>query len=342
MKFQQKYKHLKYKTYVLNKNIGIYEFHIQERSTSDYRAVIYNHLRSDGYRYLAQFDTFAEASDYLYGLYNRYYKWYRIFSKQKLSRLPFFERLSIYWDNFIEYKFVELILDGIIYISRCFGTALLFPVIYIAKCLIGLPAALKEFFSETHFTAWDSLTDILTFKSFRHASKLTIYPEQEWVRKQLCNTWQDKPELIQHILFEGIVHFVECEGGLGPQYYKGKKKQRFDKFWMVRAYKTEGCKPSSIHEEQTLADDIIAYDLITDAYLYITKHREDILTAMQYIEMRNLTKSDIKISCLTRIEDYPETEKRAGHEYIGLTQKLYTEDQRVLGNIIKVLPYLWT
>ena len=46
--------------------------------------------------------------------------------------------------------------------------------------------------------------------------KITAFfnPRQKWLTKHIPNTWQDKPELIQDILFACLVHYVEEEEGL--------------------------------------------------------------------------------------------------------------------------------
>lgn len=46
--------------------------------------------------------------------------------------------------------------------------------------------------------------------------KITAFfnPRQKWLTKHIPNTWKDKPELIQDILFACLVHYVEEEKGL--------------------------------------------------------------------------------------------------------------------------------
>ena len=46
--------------------------------------------------------------------------------------------------------------------------------------------------------------------------KITAFfnPRQKWLTKHIPNTWQDKPELIQDILFACLIHYVEGEEGL--------------------------------------------------------------------------------------------------------------------------------
>lgn len=39
-------------------------------------------------------------------------------------------------------------------------------------------------------------------------------PRQKWLTKHIPNTWKDKPELIQDILFACLIHYVEEEKGL--------------------------------------------------------------------------------------------------------------------------------
>jgi hypothetical protein len=39
-------------------------------------------------------------------------------------------------------------------------------------------------------------------------------PKQKWLTKKIPRTWCDKPELIQSLLFEILVHYVEEEDGL--------------------------------------------------------------------------------------------------------------------------------
>lgn len=41
-------------------------------------------------------------------------------------------------------------------------------------------------------------------------------PRQKWLTKHIPNTWRDKPELIQDILFACLVDYVEQEEGLIP------------------------------------------------------------------------------------------------------------------------------
>jgi hypothetical protein len=46
--------------------------------------------------------------------------------------------------------------------------------------------------------------------------KITAFfkPRQKWLTKHIPNVWQDKPELIQDILFACLIHYVEEEKGL--------------------------------------------------------------------------------------------------------------------------------
>lgn len=46
--------------------------------------------------------------------------------------------------------------------------------------------------------------------------KITAFfnPRQKWLTKHIPNTWQDKPELIQDILFACLIDYVEEEEGL--------------------------------------------------------------------------------------------------------------------------------
>lgn len=46
--------------------------------------------------------------------------------------------------------------------------------------------------------------------------KITAFfnPRQKWLTKHIPNTWKDKPELIQDILFACLIHYVEEEEGL--------------------------------------------------------------------------------------------------------------------------------
>ena len=46
--------------------------------------------------------------------------------------------------------------------------------------------------------------------------KITAFfnPRQKWLTKHIPNTWKDKPELIQDILFACLIHYVEEEKGL--------------------------------------------------------------------------------------------------------------------------------
>ena len=46
--------------------------------------------------------------------------------------------------------------------------------------------------------------------------KITAFfnPRQKWLTKHIPNTWKDKPELIQDILFACLIDYVEGEEGL--------------------------------------------------------------------------------------------------------------------------------
>lgn len=43
-------------------------------------------------------------------------------------------------------------------------------------------------------------------------------PRQKWLTQSIPNTWCDKPELIPHLLFTCLVHYVEKEEGLRDSY----------------------------------------------------------------------------------------------------------------------------
>jgi len=43
-------------------------------------------------------------------------------------------------------------------------------------------------------------------------------PKQRWLTKKIPNHWMDKPELIQLVLFETLIDYVENEEGLKDQF----------------------------------------------------------------------------------------------------------------------------
>jgi hypothetical protein len=43
-------------------------------------------------------------------------------------------------------------------------------------------------------------------------------PKQRWLIKKIPNHWMDKPELIQLVLFETLIDYVENEEGLKDQF----------------------------------------------------------------------------------------------------------------------------
>jgi len=43
-------------------------------------------------------------------------------------------------------------------------------------------------------------------------------PKQSWLIKKIPNHWMDKPELIQLVLFETLIDYVENEEGLKDQF----------------------------------------------------------------------------------------------------------------------------
>lgn len=67
---------------------------------------------------------------------------------------------------------------------------------------------MKLFNKFTWYLRWDA------FKAF-------FNPRQKWLTKHIPNTWKDKPELVQDILFACLIHFVEEEKGLHDEsFYK--------------------------------------------------------------------------------------------------------------------------
>ena len=52
------------------------------------------------------------------------------------------------------------------------------------------------------------------WKDLQYKLSAFFNPRQKWLTKHVPNTWKDKPELIQDILFACLIHYVEEEEGL--------------------------------------------------------------------------------------------------------------------------------
>lgn len=54
-------------------------------------------------------------------------------------------------------------------------------------------------------------------KSIWSSIKDFFFPKQRWLTNKIPNHWMDKPELIQLVLFEILIDYVENEEGLQDQ-----------------------------------------------------------------------------------------------------------------------------
>lgn len=327
---------------MLNRSVGEYEFHLQERSASDFRVIAYNSLRSDGYRYLAEFSDYEQAREYLFRVYRYYKHIYTKASDHIWNQMPLSTKISTIWDTIRDNSTIDTVSTILFGILRCLSTLLLFPIIYAFVCLKHLPKYLTTFFAETHVNIWYSLKDIFTLSPLRDAISVCMHPRQEWLSKELTLTWQDKPELITDILFANIIHFVEQEGGLGKEFYKGKGKQHFDKFWTVDAYKAGEWAPINQVDIDTLNQDTKNKQLLTDIYIYITKEREAMIARMREIECNKLLSHPLYIKGFTRIENLSPEDIATRGEYLDLTKRLYDKDLEVMHAVVDISPYLWS
>jgi hypothetical protein len=138
------------------------------------------------------------------------------------------------------------------------------------------------------------------FRVFREPSMLTnrfwrddvilpittwFNPRQKWLTRIIPNRWCDKPELIQLVLFETLIDFVENEKGLS-QLDIDWKKELEDK-----------------HVSQEYVDNVFkVYTELRDVYNYIKNERRTFEESLDWKVERELDRRDLE--AMTTIVKY--------------------------------------
>jgi hypothetical protein len=151
---------------------------------------------------------------------------------------------------------------------------------------------------------------IYRFKHWWHENIVCrIKPKNKWASKLIPHTWMDKPELIEVILFECVVHYVEVEV---------KKYDHID--W----------------EDEYMAE---IWKRIQKCYTYITADLPGIKK-----QQDRLWKVAYPPSQWQRIKDGISTEaqKEAQNKCIELDETIDTTTKKILKEIIDLKDHLWS
>ena len=136
-----------------------------------------------------------------------------------------------------------------------------------------------------------------------------FFPRQKWLTKTIPNSWKDKTELIEDLLFECIKHYVEserCFEVIDWNYHETRKET--EKF-------------------------------IKECYVWITQDRKKLTDGIQRIIEAGF--SDIK----NIMEDFQNSEITYEERYPNLSnleKELEEKDTYFLTGIIKYRRFLWT
>jgi hypothetical protein len=145
----------------------------------------------------------------------------------------------------------------------------------------------------------------------------TLRPRQRWLTAKIPKSWCDKPELIELVLFEVLINFVEEE--------KGCKDAIFD--W------TEELKNGYVTQEYVDNVTATAAELMM-AYNYIKTERP-LLQKQFEAAMPNTTLLDLNDKIQIIYDgDYKEA--------TAIETAIETKDRLVLETIIKHYKFLWT
>lgn len=145
----------------------------------------------------------------------------------------------------------------------------------------------------------------------------TCKPRQRWLTSKIPKSWCDKPELIELVLFETLINFVEEEDGC--------KDLTYD--W------SDDIKQG--HVSQKYVDDVTATTKeLLDAYNYIKTERP--VLQQKYLDsLPNTTLLDLN-DRLQIIYDGDYKEAVAVEDYID------SKDRLTLETIVKHYKFLWT
>lgn len=126
---------------------------------------------------------------------------------------------------------------------------------------------------------------------------------QHWLIKQIPRNYQDKPELIELLLFAILVDYVESEGGL----------KDIDYDWSADL--------AAGYVSKEYVEQIGVYEkALRDTYNYIKFHRP-----IMQRQLKKLTELPVDIA-----------------EYIEYENLCVQKDQEAMMNIVKYSKYLWT
>jgi hypothetical protein len=156
-----------------------------------------------------------------------------------------------------------------------------------------------------------------------------FFPRQRWLTRTITKTWCDKPELIRHVLFQCLIHYVEVEKG-------------------IRSITDVEEGVDHHYYSQSYADSIIETDTaLLAVYTYIKYTRPQLEAELEQSYPKlltdDMTKSDNDKTYFKSCEELYGMSYQDAYANVNRIEELIREkDAWALSTIVKHYDVLWT